>query len=832
MIINDILYGRIELPKLAKDFLFIPELLRLRGVGLSNFDSLQYKDFAGPSRWDHSVGVLHLATECAKVRGLNDSDTMAIQLAALLHDVATPPFAHTLEHILVEYDHEVETSRVLGGKSAVDVAVHLSETPQFRATIQKTAYRSVDPEVVAQLVIGEDERLGFLINGSIDLDNADNVVRANRYMGFDVDPQLPLRLARYLATLDSAPIQIRDSNDPDIRLWLSYRDRMYHAFYAADDLDLGREAHLQHILRRAYEEGLDIDTLVWSTESELLAKLSRFKGVDNEASVSDNESSFPTAITELVRDYRLVRHPTLMFRKSFSDLDEFNSLSSPLALAWVERALSRKKEHFEIAAMASKKRFSAAVDDRFEIGEVGEIRFFRFEQSLKSRMLTPSVRDGLSHQIGEEQVQQLRGKQLERAVHGQVSQLLRSWAATHPWTTTKGMSSSSIAGRLDRVGDWGFVESRNRSLHWYPSTFVRTIPAALIRALGLAKKTVLDPFGGVGNTAIEAARAGGIGISGDVNPIAAMIAKAWSTFLDTTRMEHLKAIRREDLSALEPAPAPTFDRFESWHHADTALQLRQIKAFIKNCNDSVTAEFLTLCFSAILTSTTDRRGEQHGFFADNTPLKIKGGSKSPSRVDAFDLFLKKVADNIQILKWRYGLLENGDESADKVLARVRSAKVDMTTATPASYGVVAHSVSGIITSPPYLCMADYTLGQRLTYGWLDGLDIEDDFSREVGARRLRFKKDKIQVYAHYLNGFSLFVDRCRELLDSGGFVAIVLGKSTARTFRDLDLFDDVDRIFGEHGFEGVWETTRTIHWSRNHSYAKLKQERISVHRLQ
>jgi hypothetical protein len=33
---------------------------------------------------------------------------------------------------------------------------------------------------------------------------------------------------------------------------------------------------------------------------------------------------------------------------------------------------------------------------------------------------------------------------------------------------------------------------------------------------------------------------------------------------------------------------------------------------------------------------------------------------------------------------------------------------------PKDYGVEPHSVVGVITSPPYLCVADYTLGQRLS----------------------------------------------------------------------------------------------------------------------
>ena len=62
---SDILYGKISLPDWIVPFLRVPEFVRLRGVRLSNVDSFQFKDFNGPTRWDHCIAVAALAVRCA-----------------------------------------------------------------------------------------------------------------------------------------------------------------------------------------------------------------------------------------------------------------------------------------------------------------------------------------------------------------------------------------------------------------------------------------------------------------------------------------------------------------------------------------------------------------------------------------------------------------------------------------------------------------------------------------------------------------------------------------------------------------------------------------------
>src|ERR1700730_12526349 len=185
---SDILYGTIRLPDWLSPFLKIPEFVRLRGVRLSNVDSYQFKDLAGPCRWEHCVSVAWLAMKCADRRRMSERDRVQLVLAALLHDVATPPFAHTAEYVLEGFDHEIECQSLLSARTDDDfiagTPVFAAQLPRFRTTCEQMSKQTkvnVDPDEVAKMVVGDAE-YGFLIHGSIDLDNADNVTRACLHM--------------------------------------------------------------------------------------------------------------------------------------------------------------------------------------------------------------------------------------------------------------------------------------------------------------------------------------------------------------------------------------------------------------------------------------------------------------------------------------------------------------------------------------------------------------------------------------------------------------------------------------------------------------------------
>lgn len=276
------------------------------------------------------------------------------------------------------------------------------------------------------------------------------------------------------------------------------------------------------------------------------------------------------------------------------------------------------------------------------------------------------------------------------------------------------------------------------------------------------------------------------------------------------------------------SPPPIFDNIDRWFHPETLFQLCSIKGFIDGLDEGRTRTFLRSCFSSCITLCTGRRGEQHGFFADNAALP--SGQKNVPYRDAVRTFLDKTRRAISATERLYSVFQRQDADPKRELARIRVVKADARALTPHSFGLKPASVAGIITSPPYLCMSDYALGQRLSYEWLFPGQMAKDFGIEIGARRTRFRPEI--ALEKYLVDMELVGRSAANLLRPGGMMATVLGAPVARPFLQSDVLEQIHKSWIRCGFRRVWTKWRPIHWHRNHGYSKLKRELISVYALE
>lgn len=810
---SDILYGNIKLPDWIIPFVKLPEFLRLRGVSLSNVDSYQFKDFNGPSRWGHSIAVTYLAQRCATKRGLSDDKKIQLMLSGLLHDVATPPFGHTVEYVLDNFNHEIESQRVLnttpGQDFFPDRPIYASMTPQFSKacrTLSSKLRIQIEPEEVARMVVGEGD-LGFLIHGTIDLDNADNVIRACLHLGVDVDRGLPLQIADWLAKQSHRPIDLENISKDPIQKWLKYRTQLYHLFYTSSDEELGREAFLQHLMRRAITLGFPRISLIWNTDNSLLSYLENFE--PNVSGVSNKN------LRELVQRYRLLEDPKKIAQIDIESEDTLRALSPPYVIAWIESKLSTR--NFEPMIMVSSRRYTPQNSE------------FLFPTPLASLLvfkLGPRVtREVLPKWLQKDMPDYLQGKTLENNISRILHKHTEIWISERPWLNFTTERKAHVVTNLNHIKDWSFRFIRNDNIHSYPSTFVYAIPANLINALRLKGEMIIDPFGGVGQTAIEAVKYGGRAISADSNSVACLLARAKLTFLNSKQRKNLREITTHQLAEYHSCKPPSVDNIDKWFHPRTLEELLKIWRFIQYRGDKVIREFLTVCFSAILTSCTARKGKHHTYFADNTPLPA--GLTQPPYCGAFDLFLAKIRMNLDVLERFYAFIERDGRDPEEELRRAKVLKLNATSATLSDYGVEPNSVAAIITSPPYLCMADYTFGLRLSYYWIAPEALENDFADELGARRCRSRiKETVEVY---FNGLGKFAKSAAAMLRPGGFLATVYGAPAAKSFKSLDVIAKFDSILDKQGFELVWQNMRSIQWRRG--YGAIKSERVAVYVL-
>ena len=807
----DLLYGQIELPDWLEPFLRIPEFARLRDVRLSNVDSIQYKDFGSASRWSHSIGVAYLAEICASEMKLNTDQRAVLILSGLLHDVATPPFAHTAEYVLHGYEHELETSQVLSSIASLnsnpDLPVFGSALPRFAEAcrnLSRDLKGNVRPERVAECILGEGQ-LGHLVSGTIDLDNADNVVRGCYLMGLNVPRELPINVARWLALQDGSAIDLKYCTNEYIKEWSRWRDEYYHLFFNSSDQELGRQAFLQHLMRRALDNGLPRNTLVWNTDSGFLAELESLETTDR--------SKYP--LRELVARYRLLEPVTKVADVEIREPEKLGVLIAPDAVTWMERKFQTPESVFFV--MISRNRVRMPRSDMFE-PPCGRLLVFRLGEQLSKEQLPDWLQDMLG-------ILSSKRRLFDRTAEA-LSICLDDWWSVRPWQQNFELHKQNVVSALRGIGDWGFRVSRNRTLHGYPSTFVHAIPSALLHALGLRGSCILDPFGGTGQTGAEIAKVGGIGVSADSSSVATLVANAKLTYLAKEEREALKSVSKKDLGSGGVSWCPIFYLREKWHHPNTYEELCYLRSFVELYRNERVWSFIATCFSAILPLCTGRRGKQHGFFADNTPLAKD--EVAPEYCNAYQLFLDKVATNLSILEQYYGGFERSGRDAGKELSRIRVVQRSVVNSRAVDYGLDSGSVDAIISSPPYLCMADYALGNRLSYYWLFPNQLEDDYEMELGARRRR--SNAREVTRTYFSGLQHFVDLCVDAVGRGGYVAVVVGEPQARAFQSTDVIGRLKNSLLKAGFDYVWDAWRPIMWHRNHGYQRLRQEQILVFR--
>ncbi len=115
--VRDPIYGFIPFSSWEKEIINHPVFQRLRRIKQLSFTEMVYPG-AVHTRFEHSLGVMHLATKmydailennlnkrvlsdqlCYEESGLK-RDRQLVRLASLLHDVGHAPFSHTSESIL------------------------------------------------------------------------------------------------------------------------------------------------------------------------------------------------------------------------------------------------------------------------------------------------------------------------------------------------------------------------------------------------------------------------------------------------------------------------------------------------------------------------------------------------------------------------------------------------------------------------------------------------------------------------------------------------------------------------------------------------------------
>ncbi|XP_059189264.1 deoxynucleoside triphosphate triphosphohydrolase SAMHD1-like [Centropristis striata] len=106
-VINDPIHGHVELHPLLIKIIDTPQFQRLRHIKQLGGAYHVYPG-ASHNRFEHSIGVAHLAGELAKALkekeeelNITDRDVLCVQIAGLCHDLGHGPFSHLYDAIFI-----------------------------------------------------------------------------------------------------------------------------------------------------------------------------------------------------------------------------------------------------------------------------------------------------------------------------------------------------------------------------------------------------------------------------------------------------------------------------------------------------------------------------------------------------------------------------------------------------------------------------------------------------------------------------------------------------------------------------------------------------------
>lgn len=285
----DPLYGKCKLNNFIYELALTPEVQRLRDVRLSNINSLFLPGISNISRYEHSIGVALLAEKLSNMLKLDEIDKHHLIAAGILHDVATPPFGHTVESVFKQkdpnYSHEKNIGLILEGKTSREDSIYGGHTQvlytQFKASrlisSKKIKGENLDPKVVASLIYGENT-LGRFIKGDIDLDNIDNIYRMAYHMG------IPINTSDTIAILEGYrlvgnQIAYIENNNQYIKKWLDVRKTLYSELMP-NPFDCSAKTMISYGVSKAIDAKEINGRHDWSlTDIELIDKLSQKNSV-------------------------------------------------------------------------------------------------------------------------------------------------------------------------------------------------------------------------------------------------------------------------------------------------------------------------------------------------------------------------------------------------------------------------------------------------------------------------------------------------------------------------------------------------------------------------
>ncbi|MDD5112328.1 MAG: HD domain-containing protein [Candidatus Altiarchaeota archaeon] len=291
-VIRDPIHGNITLGDLELCLIDTPEMQRLRHIRQNGLCYLVYPAM-NSTRFEHSLGVMHLARVVSQRLGLGEKMQLLLQAAGLLHDVGHGPFSHLLDKMTcnASLSHERLSSRIILHTPVADILRDFG----------------LRPKDVSSLVLGHG-MLSRIISSEIDVDKMDYLKRDSYYAGVAYGVIDVERLV-YAMALANKELVISEGNVEVVESLLINRNLMYQTVYRHRTKRIAESMMLHAVRQLVGDKVVSLSKLVMLDDVGLISLLRSSSGYTRDMMESIDRrrlfKAFCTVnIASLRRDYR------------------------------------------------------------------------------------------------------------------------------------------------------------------------------------------------------------------------------------------------------------------------------------------------------------------------------------------------------------------------------------------------------------------------------------------------------------------------------------------------------------------------------------------------
>ncbi|BES96759.1 SAM domain and HD [Nesidiocoris tenuis] len=206
VLINDAVHGQIRLPPVCIAVIDTLEFQRLRALKQCGICNLVYPT-ANHSRFEHSLGVCHLAREFMQHCGadITKEKKLCVMLAGLCHDLGHGPFSHLWERFLTrsnkKWKHE---------ENSVKMFRALVKNNNLQPIFRENGLKEEHEEFICNLILGrppQDETELFLYEiianerNGIDVDKFEYIMRDSQQFGVKMNLEVP-RIINHIGVVE------------------------------------------------------------------------------------------------------------------------------------------------------------------------------------------------------------------------------------------------------------------------------------------------------------------------------------------------------------------------------------------------------------------------------------------------------------------------------------------------------------------------------------------------------------------------------------------------------------------------------------------------------